>query len=214
MHMDWLGLGLCRNLQGQGDLTEAGRTMPYDRSLLLALAVAAATQVPPSTRAETLCGVLNGPGCVPTTCSVRDPQTCLPDEDFPLGGDLRLTINTAATEAAPPKPDHDLNTLRDLFITLRACWTPPAIADAKHGMEMTVRVSYKRTGDIFAPPQLTYALEGSSPKVRDTYRAAITQSLEACAPMHFSRGLGDAIAGKPILIRYIDDRELTRPQSP
>jgi len=72
---------------------------------------------------------------------------------------------------------------------------------------MTVRVSYKRSGDIFAPPQLTYALEGASQKVRDTYRAAIAQSLESCAPMHFSRAFGDAIAGKPILIRYIDDRD-------
>jgi hypothetical protein len=163
-------------------------------------------------KAITLCGTLDGPGCVPTTCSVLVPQTCLPDEDFPLGGDLRLTIDTASAEAAPPKPDHDLNTLRDLFFMLRTCWTPPAVADAQHGMQMTVRISYKMSGDIFAQPQLTYVLQGTSPKVRDTYRNAITQSLQACAPMHFSRGFGGAIAGKPILIRYVDDRDLTQQQ--
>jgi hypothetical protein len=163
-----------------------------------------------SSSAITLCGLAEGPGCVPTTCSVLAPQTCLPDEDFPLGGDLRLTIGTASAEAAPPKPDHDLNTLRDLFFTLRACWTPPAVADAQHGMQMTVRISYKKSGDVFAPPQLTYVLEGSSQKVRDTYRNAIAQSLQDCAPLHFSRGFGGAIAGKPILIRYIDDRDLTQ----
>jgi hypothetical protein len=76
-------------------------------------------------------------------------------------------------------------------------------------MQMTVRVSYKRSGDIFAAPQLTYVLEGASPKVRDTYRSAIEQSLEACAPMHFTRRFGGAIAGKPIMIRYVDDRDLT-----
>lgn len=159
-------------------------------------------------KAITLCGVLEGPGCVPTTCSVLAPQTCLPDDDFPLGGDVRLTISTVSAEAAPPKPDHDLNTLRDLFFMLRACWMPPAVADAQHGMQMTMRISYKKSGDIFAPPQLTYVLEGSSPKVRDTYRNAIKQSLDGCAPLHFSRGFGGAIAGKPILIRYIDDRDL------
>lgn len=163
-------------------------------------------------KAMTLCSTLDGPGCVPTTCSVLAPQTCLPDEDFPLGGDLRLTIDTLSAEAAPSKPDHDLNTLRDLFFMLRACWTPPAAADARHGMEMTVRISYKKSGEIFAPPQLTYVLEGSSPKIRDAYRNAITQSLEACAPLPFSRGLGGAIAGKPILIRYVDDRDLTKQQ--
>jgi len=181
--------------------------MAYHRSLLFALALAAAVQPPPSVKAETLCGIGSGPGCIPTTCSVLSLETCVPDEDFPFSGDVRLTINTASAEAAPPKPDHDLNTLSDLFFTLRACWTPPAIAEAKPSMEMTVRVSYKRSGDIFAPPQLTYALEGASAKVRDTYRTAITQSLESCAPMHFSRAFGDAIAGKPILIRYIDDRD-------
>jgi hypothetical protein len=196
-----------------GALSEAGRTMAYHRALLFGLAVAAAALAPPSARAETLCGIGNGPGCIPTTCSVLSPETCVPDEDFPLGGDLRLTINTASAEAPAPAPDHDLNTLRDLFVTLSACWTPPAITDAMQGMEMTVRVSYKRSGDIFAPPQLTYALEGASQKTRDTYRTAIAQSLAACSPLHFSPAFGGAVAGKPILIRYIDDRDPTKPQS-
>jgi len=188
--------------------------MTHRRSLLSALvALATATLVTRLAEAETLCGIGSGPGCVPTICSVLSSETCVPDEDFPLGGDLRLMINTASAESAPPKPDHDLDTLRDLYFTLRACWTPPAPADARHGMEMTVRVSYKRSGDIFAPPQLTYALEGSSQKIRDSYRTAIAQSLRSCAPMHFSRAFGSAIAGKPILIRYIDDRDLAEPQA-
>lgn len=186
-------------------------TLPK-RFLLLLPVLALSCLAGPSAKAMTLCGLAEGPGCVPTTCSVLAPQTCLPDEDFPLGGDLRLTINTTAAEAAPPKPDHDLNTLRDLFFMLRACWMPPAIADARRGMQMTVRISYKKSGDIFAPPQPTYVLEGSSQQARDTYRNAIAQSLQACAPMHFSRAFGGAIAGKPILIRYVDDRDPTRQQ--
>src|SRR5579871_1367795 len=186
-------------------------TLPR-RSILLMLFFALASLGGSPARAVTLCGPLDGPGCMPDICSVLSPQTCLPDEDFPLGGDLRLTIATSSAEAAPPKPDHDLNTPRDLFFMLRACWTPPAVADAQRGMEMTVRVSYKKSGDIFAPPQLTYALEGASSKVRDTYRTAITQSLDACAPMHFTNRFGGAIAGKPILIRYVDDRDLTKQQ--
>ncbi len=186
--------------------------MRHCRLLVFALGIAFAVQAPLPLKAATMCGLLDGPGCIPTTCSVMIPQTCLPDEDFPLGGDLRLTIDTRSAEAAPPKPDRDLDTLRDLFMMLRACWTPPAPSDAQHGMQMTVRISYKRSGDIFAPPQLTYATEGSSSKVRDIYRTAITRSLEDCAPMRFTRGLGGAIAGKPILIRYIDDRDLAQTQ--
>jgi hypothetical protein len=165
------------------------------------------------TRAATLCGILDGPGCVPTVCSVLDPRTCIADEDFPLGGDLRLTIDTQSAEAAPPPPDHDLNTLRDLFFMLRACWSPPALADARSGMQMTVRISFKRSGEMLSPPQLTYALPSASSKVRDVYRTAIGQSLSSCMPLHFTRGFGGAIAGHPIMIRYVDNRDLAQPQA-
>ena len=156
--------------------------------------------------AATLCGVLDGPGCLPTVCSVLDPHTCLADDDLPIGGDLRLTISTALAEAAPPKPDHDLNTLRDLFFMLRGCWTPPALADGQQGMEMTVKISYRRSGEMISAPRLTYALPGASERIRDVYRDAIGQSLSSCAPLHFTRGFGGAIAGRPIMIRYVDDR--------
>jgi hypothetical protein len=169
------------------------------------LASAVSIAAAPAT-AATLCGILDGPGCVPTVCSVLDPQTCIADEDFPMGGDLRLTIATQSAEAAPPKPDHDLNTLRNLFFMLRACWAPPAIDQSQRGMQMTVRVSYRRSGEMIASPQLTYALPGTSQKVRETYRNAIGQSLSACAPLHFTKGFAGAIAGRPIMIRYVDDR--------
>jgi len=182
------------------------------RSFLLAATVLLGSLATRPAHAVTMCGLLDGPGCVPTYCSVTDPHTCLPDEDFPLGGDLRLTIDTQSAEAAPPKPDHDLNTLRDLFFMLRACWTPPATPDAQQGMQMTVQISYKRSGDIFAQPRLTYTHEGVSPKIRDTYRNAIEQSLTSCAPLHFTKGFAGAIAGRPIMIRYVDDRDLPKQQ--
>ena len=181
------------------------------RSILLAIALALgsfAASAP--AQAVTMCGLLDGPGCVPTYCSVTDPHTCLPDQDFPFGDNLRLTIDTRSTEAAPPKPDHDLNTLHDLFFMLRACWTPPAADEALKGMQMTVRVSYKRSGDMISAPQLTYVLEGAAPQIRDTYRDAIDNSLSSCAPLHFTNGFGGAIAGRPIMIRYVDDRALTK----
>jgi len=183
--------------------------MTYARSFLFALAAAVMVFAAPA-NAVTQCGILDGPDCVPSVCSVLSPQTCLPDEDFPIGEDLRFTIDTLSAEAAPPKPDHDLNTLRDLFFTLRACWTPPPAPDAQAGMQMTVRISYKRSGDLISQPQLTYVLEGAPQKIRDTYRNAIQQSLSSCAPLHFTRGFAGAIAGRPILIRYVDDRDLTK----
>jgi hypothetical protein len=55
---------------------------------------------------------------------------------------------------------------------------------------------------------VTYATAGVSADTRATYLKAITASLDACVPLKFTGGLGGAIAGRPIAIRYVDNREL------
>jgi hypothetical protein len=37
---------------------------------------------------------------------------------------------------------------------------------------------------------------------------AINASLDACLPLTVTRGLGGALAGRPIAIRYVDNRDL------
>ena len=37
---------------------------------------------------------------------------------------------------------------------------------------------------------------------------AINSSLDACLPLKFTNGLGGALAGRPIAIRYVDNRDL------
>jgi hypothetical protein len=46
----------------------------------------------------------------------------------------------------------------------------------------------------------------SPPQVRDIYRDAVDAALKRCTPLHFSEGMSDAIAGRPIAIRYVDNR--------
>ena len=72
---------------------------------------------------------------------------------------------------------------------------------------MSVRFSFKRSGEIIATPRLTYATAGVSADTRTTYLKAINASLDACLPLKFSGGLGGALAGRPIAIRYVDNRE-------
>ena len=38
------------------------------------------------------------------------------------------------------------------------------------------------------------------------YREAVTTALERCTPLPFTDGLGGAVAGRPITVRFIDDR--------
>jgi hypothetical protein len=93
-----------------------------------------------------------------------------------------------------------------MFDALRQCWEPPANSKAKPGTQMTVRFSFKRTGELMGPPRVTYTTPGTQPAVKDVYRNAITASLDRCGPMRFSKKFGAAIAGNPISIRYVDDR--------
>src|SRR5262249_43393640 len=104
------------------------------------------------------------------------------------------------------KPDHDLDTIGDLFAALRSCWQPPDGDHASVGMQMTVRLNFKRDGELFGQPRLTYATPGSSTDTRKTYRDAIDAPLPRWTPLNVTKGLGGAIAGRTINIRYVDDR--------
>jgi hypothetical protein len=157
------------------------------------------------------CSVLRGRPCTPSFCSVLSHGPCIPEIEYPYGENLQLTIETAPPEdekARYVRPDHDLDSIADLFAELRSCWSPPAADSAQAGMQMTVRFSFKRDGGIIATPRLTFATPGASADVRDTYLKAINASLDACMPLKFTGGLGGALAGRPIAIRYVDNREL------
>ncbi len=157
------------------------------------------------------CSVLSRHPCTPTFCSVFNRGPCIPEIEYPYGENLQLTIESVPSHddaAKYQKPDHDLDTIGDLFAQLRSCWSPPPAESAREGMQMSVRFSFKRTGEIIASPRMTFATAGMPMDVRDTYLKAINASLDACKPLKFTDGLGGALAGRPIAIRYVDNREL------
>jgi len=157
------------------------------------------------------CSVLDGQPCTPSFCSVFNHGPCIPEIDYPYGENLQLTIETvpAKDQAAKyQKPDHDLDTIGDLFAALRSCWTPPPADNAREGMQMSVRFSFKRSGEIIAAPRLTFSTAGVPADTRSLYLKAINASLDACVPLKFTGGLGGALAGRPIAIRYVDNRDL------
>jgi len=157
------------------------------------------------------CSVLDGQPCTPTFCSVFNHGPCIPEIFYPLGQDLQLTIESVPAQdqaAKYQRPDHDLDTIGDLFAALRSCWTPPAAETAREGMQMSVRFSFKRSGEIIAAPRLTFSTAGVPADTRSLYLKAINASLDACVPLKFTGGLGGALAGRPIAIRYVDNRDL------
>ena len=156
------------------------------------------------------CSVLDGQPCTPSFCSVFNDGPCIPEIDYPYGQNLQLTIESVPAQDQAAKyrrPDHDLDTIGDLFAALRSCWSPPPSDIAWPGMQMSVRFSFKRSGEIIATPRVTYATAGAPADTRAAYLKAINTSLAGCTPLKFTSGLGGALAGRPIAIRYVDNRD-------
>lgn len=181
---------------------------------------------------QSQCSVLSGIPCHPSFCGVFHRGPCMPYYLPPLGEDLRLTIvssddtdradnNAAKNDQAGDQSggenatasDHPLDSIRDMFAALRACWVPPPKDEARHGMEYTIRFAFKRDGEIVAPPRVTYASHDAPADVRDIYRDAVNAALKRCTPLHFSDGMGGAVAGRPIAIRFVDNRIIDKAKS-
>jgi hypothetical protein len=176
-------------------------------------------EVAPGPAARDIPMYRHGPGGIarpprPDPSPDRDGATVRLDPACPNGGacvprpryrSLLLTIHSRDAEPAAP-PNATIDSLDDLFAALRACWEPPAREQAREGVQMSVRFSFKRDGAIVAPPFVTYTTPGTDAATKQVYRNAITAALDRCTPLRFSRRFGGAIAGRPISIRYVDDR--------
>jgi hypothetical protein len=194
--------------------------------IIIGLAAPGMTSVALAQTPQSQCSVLSGRPCHPSFCGVFHRGPCLPYYLPPIGEDLRLTI--VSTDDDPTHKDagaansdqaasanetandtaeqHPLDSIREMFAALRACWVPPPKDEARHGMEYTIRFAFKRDGEIVAPPRVTYVSHDAPADVRDIYRDAVNAALKRCTPLHFSDGMGGAVAGRPIAIRFVDNR--------
>src|SRR5262245_30202882 len=171
----------------------------------------------PSLHSSYPCSVLGHRPCIPygTYCSIFSHHPCLPDIDYPIGQTLQLTIASGTDTNTPDAPaernaasslPHDLNTIRDVFSALRACWVPPEKDVARSGIQITLRLSFNSHGGLISEPRTTYVTPDTPPDVRQVYWDAATAALKRCTPLQFTDGLGGALAGRPFAIRFIDDR--------
>ena len=198
---------------------------------IIGLAAPGTTSVALAQTPQSQCSVLSGRPCHPSFCGVFHGGPCLPYYLPPIGEDLRLTIvstddndpmSTDATlrggdhaaDENDTADDHPLDSISAMFAALRACWVPPPKDEARHGMQYTIRFAFKRDGEIVAPPRVTYASHDAPTDVRGVYRDAVNAALKRCTPLHFSDRMGGAVAGRPIAVRFVDNRTVDKVKSP
>jgi hypothetical protein len=125
-----------------------------------------------------------------------------------IGAAALLCLLGGRLNAAPR--EQVINTIADIFAALRGCWVPPPLAMAPSEMQITVRLSFTRTGAILGPPRITYERPTATDEQRLVYRIAVMQMLRRCTPLSFTDALGHAIAGRPLSIRFVDQRKQRR----
>jgi hypothetical protein len=179
-----------------------------------ALVLAETTTVAQAQFGAITCSVFSPQPCLPTVCSPLQDGPCLPQYPFPLGENLQLTVNSKPDQHGEHvDPDRKVDNIGGMFAALRACWQPPQADKAHDGMQMSVRFAFNRGGGIIGVPRVTYTTPGIDDDTRKTYREAITEALDRCTPLPFSAGMGGAIAGRPIAIRFVDNRKHQPPSS-
>jgi hypothetical protein len=162
--------------------------------------------------AALLPALLSGPAAAQSQpgfdCNLYGPtEACDPYLLYPPGQELRLTIRARQTQGLS-RAEGRFNTLRELFGALRVCWRPPD--ELRSGMELSARFSFKRDGSLLGAPRFTYIDKVASQDERDRYRRTVTEGIAACMPLPFAPAFGAAVAGRPLTIRYIDDRNIPR----
>ena len=125
---------------------------------------------------------------------------------FRIAGEV-LVIATLAGSAAAQTPRGPINTLNDLEAALLDCWVPPPIEQSRPGMQITVLISFKRNGELFGQPRITFQSSDASDAERASYRTAVVETLKRCASLPFTEAFGNGMAGEPFTMRFVDDRE-------
>jgi hypothetical protein len=104
-----------------------------------------------------------------------------------------VLLGTSSSGAQQASVRSSVNTLEELGSALWSCWTPPP--DTQN-FQVTVRFSFKRTGEVLGTPRIAYSTFNGSEDEQRWIMQRILASLDACTPLNVTPALGGAIAGR------------------
>jgi len=118
-----------------------------------------------------------------------------------------LRAQDASKPQAPPRLPL-LNTLQDVRLALHICWiaNEPPIEKAWPGMRVAVMLTFTRSGALQGEPRFTYVTREAPAETKALYERAAVAAINACTPLPFTEALGNALAGRPTIKVYIDQR--------
>jgi hypothetical protein len=122
-----------------------------------------------------------------------------------IGSKLRMLVTAALPlvlfAPAALAQAGQVNTIRETIERFQRCWRPPPLSRA-NPMDITVIVSFNRSGEILGRPRISYESAGATDNDRLQYRIAVMEALQRCTPVPFTESMAGAAAGHPFWIRF------------
>lgn len=112
---------------------------------------------------------------------------------------LRGTVEVPFTGARTQPVD----TLRDMYRALASCWQAPQGLRPLEDVQITARFSLRRDGSVIGVPQITFTAGAPRGEARDTLVRATLDAIARCTPLPVTPGLGGAVAGRPLALRFL-----------
>jgi len=126
-----------------------------------------------------------------------------PDERREPAPSLPQSFNGIIHPPSGEEPLRQVNTLNEIVRAMQACWRPTGVRYS--GQSVTIRISFKRNGEVLGKPMITHYREGEPNAAnREAFTQAVRDALVRCSPMPFTDKLGAAVAGRPFTFRFVD----------
>ena len=124
-----------------------------------------------------------------------------------VGGDLLLVLANDARASLGTR-DHPVDRLNELGPLLSKCLELPPNDEAQVGMQLSLKLAFKRDGELLADPRFIYTTHDAPEKVKAAYQAAALDMLKHCTPLPITDKFGGAIAGRPFVVAIEETRDL------
>jgi hypothetical protein len=169
--------------------------------------------------AQAQCSVLRRQPCLPYNypryypCGLNVRPGCVPSILLPLNQVPVIKVQGHTGESEPIDRDNKVNRLDQIGALLSKCLEMPPDDEVRPGMRVTMKLAFKRDGELLAPPRFTYTTHEATQDDKVHYHQAALDMLKRCAPLPITDALGGAIAGRPLVIPIIETRTERQPDS-
>jgi hypothetical protein len=150
--------------------------------------------------------VLNHHPYTPGFCGIHSAPGCIPYGNYPLNQVPVLHVHGHFGPLEPLDRNEKANRIDEMGPLLSKCLEMPPDDEVRTGMRVTIKLAFKRNGELLGKPRFTYTTHEAPDEIKAAYREAAMNMVDRCMPLPITDSLGRAIAGRPFVVPIIETR--------